>query len=169
MGWRKAALAWGMLACTTPALAQVPPGERDPSAWLRQVYELYRRAENAPELDTRANYRLIVNRASRSLAALFKKNDDCEAEQEGICALDWDFVVDGQDFRLSNIKVGATAVSGDTASVTVSFTNFESSCVNVYRFVREDDEWKVEDIETRRGSEEPVSIAKLLSEYDYKQ
>ncbi len=113
--------------------------------------------------------RLIEKRASRSLAALFKKNDDCEAEQKGVCALDWDFVVDGQDWELSNVKVGAPVVGGDKATVTVTFTNFRTPCANVYYFVREDGQWKVEDIETKQGTEAPVRIAKLLSDYDYKQ
>jgi len=168
--WMRAAgLAGGLLAATAPALAQVNAREPDPAVWLRQVYDLYRRAEKTPSLEKQANDSLIVKRASRSLAALFKKNDECEAEQKGVCALDWDFVVDGQDDKLSNIKVGAPVVAGEKATVEVMFMNFSTPCANVYYFVREDGQWKVEDIETKAGSDAPVRIAKLLSDYDYKQ
>jgi hypothetical protein len=37
----------------------------------------------------------------------------------------------------------------------VKFTNFTAACVNVYFFLSEDDPWKVDDIETKIGSEAP--------------
>jgi hypothetical protein len=166
---RAAALAGGLVAATAPVLAQVNAREPDPAVWLRQVYDLYHRAEKTPSLEKQATDSLIVKRASRSLAALFKKNVECEAEQKGVCALDWDFVVDGQDVKLANVKVGAPVVAGKKATVEVMFTNFGTPCANVYYFVREGGQWKVEDIETKAGSDAPVRIAKLLSDYDYKQ
>lgn len=168
--WAMAAtVVSAFLACSTPASAQVNAHETDPAVWLREVYDLYKRVENKPEVSNQASYRLVVDRASKSLSELFKRNDACEAEGQGICALDWDFIIDGQDFKLSKIKVGKAVIAGDKASVTVSFKNFGASCVNVYRFVREDGQWKVDDVETARGSEAPLSIAKLLRDYDYKQ
>ncbi len=69
---------------------------------------------------------------------------------------------------MSNIKVGPAIVAGDKAKVTVTFRNLSDACVNVYFFLREDGQWKVDDIETRQGSAPPARIAKLLREYDYK-
>jgi hypothetical protein len=147
---------------------QVNPHERDPAVWLRQVYDLYQWAEKASEPGDKASYRLIVERASKSFAALFKKNDDCETQSGGqICAIDWDFVIDGQDSTMSHVKVGAPVITGDKATVTVSFTNLNEACVNVYYFVREDDEWKVDDIKTKSGKDAPVWIAKLLKDFKY--
>ena len=170
--WRlAAALIAGVLglAGVAPARAQVNMREADPAVWLRQIYDLYHRAEKAPALQNRATDELVMKRASKSLAALFKKNRDCEKKAKGICALDWDFIVDGQDFTLSNIEVGSAAVAGDKATVTVKFRNFEDAEVNVYSFVREDGQWKVDDIETKQGSEAPVRISKVLRDYDYNQ
>ena len=129
--------------------AQVNAREPDPAVWLRQVYDLYHRAEKSRELDIPSSTELFAKRASKSLAALFKRNDDCEAEGKGVCALDWDFVIDGQDWTLSNVKVGPIVAAGDKATVTVTFRNFTTACVNVYDFVREDGDWKVDDIETK--------------------
>jgi len=167
--WMRAALVALALLGAPSALAQVNPHEPDPAAWLRQVYDLYQRAEKDSALENEANDNLVVKRASSSLATLFKQNETCETEQKGVCALDWDFVVDGQDNELSNVQVGDAVVDGDKATVTVKFTNFNTPCVNIYRFVREDGAWKVEDIETTQGSDAPVSIAKLLKDYDYKR
>jgi hypothetical protein len=165
-----AALAAGLIGGegVASARAQVNVREPDPAVWLRQVYDLYRRAEKSPALEGQASDDLIVKRASKSLAALFKRNRDCEVAN-GICALDWDFVIDGQDSALSNVKVSSTVVAGDKATVTVTFRNFKEVDANVYFLVREDGQWKVDDIETRQGSQAPVRISKLLRDYDYKQ
>jgi hypothetical protein len=166
-----AALIAGLvgLAGVAPAGAQVNMREPDPAVWLRQIYDLYHRAEKSPALLNQANDELVMKRASKSLAALFKKNRDCETKAKGICALDWDFIIDGQDYTLSDVKVGAPAVAGDKATVTVTFRNFDETDVNVYSFVREGGQWKVEDIETTQGSQAPVRISKLLTDYDYTQ
>lgn len=137
-----AVLALALWASLTPALAQVNVHEPDPAVWLRQIYDFYQRSEKNPESDPQPSFGLVVERASKSLAALFKKNDECEAKQGGVCALDWDFVIDGQDFQLSNVKVADAVVAGDKATVTASFTNMGATCVNTYSFVREDGEWK---------------------------
>ena len=164
-----AALTAGLMGAAAAAGAQVNAREPDPAVWLRQVYDLYHRAEKSKALDIPSSTELFAKRASKSLAALFKRNDDCEAEGKGVCALDWDFVIDGQDWTLSNVKVGPIVAAGDKAAVTVTFRNFTTACVNVYSFVREDGQWKVDDIETKSGSDAPVRIAKLLRDYDYSQ
>ena len=163
------ALTAGLMGAAAAAGAQVNAREPDPAVWLRQVYDLYHRAEKSKALDIPSSTELFAKRASKSLAALFKRNDDCEAEGKGVCALDWDFVIDGQDWTLSNVKVGPIVAAGDKATVTVTFRNFTTACVNVYSFVREDGQWKVDDIETKSGSDAPVRIAKLLRDYDYSQ
>jgi len=143
--------------------------EADPAAWLRQVYDLYRRAQTSEALEKQADTDIIVARASKSLAALFKKEDDCKTHSGEICALDWDFVIDGQAWKLSQVKVGATVVAGDKATVTASFRNEGDACENVYFFVREDGWWKIDDIVTKSGRDAPVRISKLLKDYDYGQ
>lgn len=167
--WALAAvLTGGLLMGAAPARAQAGAHAPDPAVWLRQIYALYHRAEKSSSLLNKSSVELMGKRASKSLAALFKRNADCEAKSKGVCALDWDFVIDGQDWTLSNIDVGPMVVAGDKATVTVKFRNFETACVNVYFFVREDGQWKVDDIETKSGSDAPVWIAKLLKDYaDY--
>jgi len=146
------------------AAAQVDAHEPDPVKWLRSVYDLYLKSEGT-DTETNADYDLVIARASKQLAALFKKNKDCEVKAGGICALDWDFVIDGQDYRLKNVRVGKFVAKGDRGTVTVSFINMSNSCANVYDFVREDGEWKVDDIETRSGKDKAISIAKLLRDF----
>ncbi len=55
-----AALAGGLIGGAAPAQAQVNMREPDPAVWLRQVYDLYQRAEKSPALQERATFRLVV-------------------------------------------------------------------------------------------------------------
>jgi hypothetical protein len=154
-----------LMISPVPAQAQLNMGEPDPAVWLRQVYDLYQRAEKDKGLEKQATYRIVVKRASKSLAALFKKNDACEVKWKGVCALDWDFIVDGQDNQLTNIKVDDAAISGDKATVTVTFKNFDTPCKNTFHFAREGGVWKVDEIETQHGTDAPIWIGKTLREY----
>jgi len=147
------------------AAAQVNPREPDPSAWLKQVYDLYEKAQANSALDGKATTDLIEKRASKSLAALFRKDAACSKRTQGVCALDFDFVVDGQDYKLSNVDVGPTVSTGDKATVTVTFKNMDSDSRNVYTFVREGGQWKVDDVLFKSGADEPVSLAKMIKDY----
>ena len=160
-----AALAIGFSAANAAPLAREP----DPAIWLRKIYDLYHHAETSKETEKQASTELVEARASKALAALFKRDRDCEVKERGICALDWDFIVDGQDWRLSKIDVGALVVAGDKATVMVSFDNSGTACRNIYYFVRENGAWKVDDIETKSGSDAPVRIAKLFRDFDYRK
>jgi hypothetical protein len=162
-----AAFAAGLVMAAAPARAQVNVREPDPVVWLREIYDLYLRAEKSPALQKQATIDLIVKRASKSFAALFRKNKACEARGQGVCALDWDFVIDGQDSQLSDITIGSAVIAGDKATVTATFKNFTDACVNTYYFVREDGQWKVDDVETKSGAEAPLRIAKMLRDYKY--
>lgn len=160
-----ALICFGAAMIAAPALAQVNANEPDPSVWLKSVYDIYQRAEKDDKLLKEANYRLIVKRSSKTLSALFRKNDACEKKSEGICAIDWDFVVNGQDSQLSDVNVGQTVANGDKATVTATFRNMGQPNRNIYYFTRENGVWKVEDIESRAGSEKPTRIAAMLRNY----
>jgi hypothetical protein len=161
------ALIGGLTLGVASAPAQVNAREPDPTVWLHQVYDLYHRAEKSSALLKQSSTELVGKRASKSLAALLARDNACAVKAQGVCALDWDFFIDGQDWTLSNVKVGALVVAGDKATVTVTFRNFATACANVYFFVREDGQWKVDEIETKSGAEAPVRIAKLLRDYSY--
>jgi Protein of unknown function (DUF3828) len=161
-----ALLALGLAA--TAVAAQVD-ARAEPAVWLKQIYAAYQRAQGSDnKLSADVSTDLVERRASRALAALFKRDADCSRKSNEICALDWDFVIDGQDWEISQVKVGATAVAGAKATVTVSFINMKTPCVNVYYFVRENGDWKVDDIETRPKGEKPTRIAQMLRDFkDY--
>lgn len=160
----------GLLALSlfaAQASAQVNANEKDPAVWLKSVYDLYKRAETNDKLMRQANYRLIVRRSSKSLAALFRKNDECQKREQGVCAIDWDFVINGQDYQLSDVVIGAPVINGDKATVVATFKNMGGANRNTYYFVREGGAWKVEDVEMRDDKNKASRIAAILRTYKY--
>jgi hypothetical protein len=96
---------------------------------------------------------------------MLRRDVDCAVKSHEICALDWDFIVDGQAWELSHVQVGALQVSGARASVTVTFDNMKSAHRNVYEFVREDGAWKLDDVETGQRGKPANRISKVLRDF----
>jgi hypothetical protein len=159
--------AAAVLAAAFAAKAAEVDPRAEPSVWLGQIYDAYHRAEDKPD-DIGSAEEIIGKRASRALAALFKRDQDCVKTSNQICAIDWDFIINGQDWKISQVKVGPLQAAGDKATVTVTFKNMKSSNANIYHFVREGGDWKVDDIETHSAGQKTIRIAKWLKDYkDY--
>jgi hypothetical protein len=159
--------AAAILAAGFAARAAEADPHAAPSVWLGQIYDAYHRAENDPSHIGSAED-VIGKRASRAFAALIKRDQDCFKKSNQICAIDWDFIINGQDWAISQVKVGPLRAAGDKATVTVTFKNMKASNTNIYDFVREGGDWKVDDIETHATGQRPIRIAKWLKDYkDY--
>lgn len=98
---------------------------------------------------------------SARLRPLLEKDYE-RAESDGIGLLDFDIFVDGQDFDLSDVKIGKATVSGDRATVEARFRNFGEPRRVVYSFVREDGAWKIDEVSSPDG-EYPWALSELLS------
>lgn len=131
---RLAALATGLfLALTGFATAQ--PYET-PQALLEAFYAPYFNG-NFPENE--AQFR------SHALQALY--DDDAELAGEGeMGAISFDPYIDGQDYDITELVIGAPAIAGDEAVVDVAFRNFGEPRALTYELVLEDGGWKVDDV-----------------------
>lgn len=150
------------LALTAPAQAA-----DDPTVWLGQVYDLYHRAERQLDLLKDSSEGVAARHASRRFAAQIKRDVDCEVKSHEICALDWDFIVNGQAWELSNVKVGALQASGDRASVLATFNNLKSANRNVFEFVSEDGAWKLDDVVSGQDGRAPIRISRVLRDFKF--
>jgi len=98
---------------------------------------------------------------SKALNDLFAK-DAAETPEGDIGRLDFDPYVDGQDYQLTDLKIGTPAVSGDAASVEVTFHNFEQAEDMTYALVKEADGWKVDDV-VSHSKDYPYSLKAILT------
>jgi Protein of unknown function (DUF3828) len=82
---------------------------------------------------------------SKRLQALLDK-DEKETPEGEVGRIDWDVVVDGQDWQLSELKIAEVSRSETAAQVRASFKNFDTPCDMLYTLVLEDGHWRIDDI-----------------------
>lgn len=96
--------------------------------------------------------------ASPELSALLDADRRAADASGGARRLDYDVVVDGQDFQVSGLSL-RTIASGTHASVIASFRNFSEPREITYDMVRRDGTWQVDDVRFSDGR----SLRKLLA------
>ncbi|MCR6673862.1 DUF3828 domain-containing protein [Devosia ginsengisoli] len=131
---RLAAFATGMFLALT-GLAAAQPYET-PQALLEAFYEPY---FSDTFSEDESQFR------SRALQALY--DNDVELAGEGeMGAISFDPYIDGQDYDITELVIGAPGIAGDYASVDVTFRNFGEPRALSYELVLEDGGWKIDDV-----------------------
>ena len=88
--------------------------------------------------------------------------DEAKTPEGEIGALDFDPVIAGQDFKITDLQIGKARITGDAASVTVNFDNMDEPVVLSYSLVEENGGWKVDDIESR-GKDFPWTLSAIFA------
>lgn len=135
-------IAATLAACllASPALAQSAP-----DAVVRGIYEAYVTAEkagkDAPDILRPSIY------SERVRARITKLEKACAARPNDLCLPDADFIIDGQDYRISAIATRLVSQKDDRATVEARFRNFGKPSTKTYALVREQGRWVVDDID----------------------
>ena len=79
------------------------------------------------------------------------------------CGPDYDYLIDGQDYVIRKVSVKLLSRDGDRASVEAKFTNHGVASDKIFLLVREGEDWKVDEIETRIGPS-AETLSKLLAD-----
>lgn len=115
------------------------------------VEELYNQHDNENSPFFQAQDRAKVERYfAANLAALIWK-DSNESKNE-VGALDFDPLYNAQDTEIAEFNIGAPEISGEKASVVVTFTNFGERQTLKYSLVSENGAWKIADIDYGENS-----------------
>jgi hypothetical protein len=134
----------------TPAFPQSPVFE-DPKGLVAHAYAPYEAGgfyEELTELFSPTLKQLWDEMAARS-----------EAEQAPI--IDFDPLVNGQDFHLTDLIVADPVMDGDSATIAVSFLNFGEPQELRFSLVRGAQGWKIDDIEAY--GQYPWRLSELLA------
>ena len=134
-----------LAACSrqeTKAPETQAPAAPDPAATIRPLYDRYlTEGAEFPDFRNQAPWSADL---WRQLEAMTQRS---EARNEPI--LDFDPLIDGQDYQLSNLNVATEGmVENSHASVRASFTNMGRPTEIVYDLVWEDGAWRVDNIRT---------------------
>jgi hypothetical protein len=142
-------LAFGLGAA--PPLAQV---DGDPVTLIQALYKTYTAIgpgeDGSPGLD---------GIYSKRLQALVDK-DAKETPEGEVGRIDWDVIVDGQDWQLTGLDITPVSKQEARAEVRAKFKNFDEKRDILYTLVLEDGHWRIDDIEER--SKPRWTMSKIL-------
>ncbi len=138
---RRLFLASLILAGANPVVAQSPA---DPGVLIRQIYQAYVAAEKKPfgKEPDQYNSRYYSARINAQIEKLKKS---CE-KRDDICMPDADFLVDGQDFKIRDLKVNVTERSATSSTVVATFRNFESPRSATFKMALEKGRWVIDEL-----------------------
>ena len=111
----------------TPASAQF----KTPEATVEGLYALYRASDSTGFNDKHATRFL-----EPAVARQFRSAKHIDA----------DFFVQGQDFEIKDLAIGKPNVTGDKASVVVTFKNFNTPSRLTYTLAKAPNGWQIADV-----------------------
>lgn len=121
-----------MTPLAAPAIAQ---DGNDAVAFIVAIYQSYKTDRPGVE-----------QMYSQRLQALINK-DASETPEGMVGRIDWDVIVDGQDWRISKLDIQIVSQTNDTALVRATFDNFDAPRNLLFDLVREDGHWRIDDIQ----------------------
>jgi len=126
-------------ALLLPAFAAAPATSFDtPQALLTYAYKPYSTGQFQDDND------ILYSKALNALFAAAEAN----TPEDDVGPVDFDVFVNGQDYQLTELKIGDPVPEGDGVKVPVSLKNFDDPQSLVFHLVKESGSWRINDIES---------------------
>jgi hypothetical protein len=122
-----------LVAAAGPALAQF----KTPEATVEQLYALYRASDS-----TGFNDKHAARFLEPAVARQFRSAKHIDA----------DFFVQGQDFEIKDLTIEKPNVTGDKATIVVTFKNFNKPNRLTYTLVKAPNGWRIADVSNGKST-----------------
>jgi Protein of unknown function (DUF3828) len=133
--------------------ASVHAGTRDnPLEMIKSIYAVYQ--TDSPQSDA------LKDIYSRRLRAAFEK-DKRDTPKGEAGRLDWDFLVAGNDWDLSNVEIKLISRRGKRAQVLASFESFKKPHDVLFDLVIERGRWVIDEVRNGKTGE-GATLSKIL-------
>ena len=143
-----------LLALALSAGAFAAPKE-SPAQIVQKLYDAYQQPS------VQENTALFEDYASTELKALLAKDEQLAGDEIG--CLDYDFVIQGQDYDAESIKKTLKIKALDKESVEAKFTNFDPTTV-IYKFACTENQCEITDLlEEDQETHKPKSFKEGLA------
>lgn len=109
-----------------------------PKALLEHAYQPYATGDFSED---------VTQLYSRDLRELFAEAQ-ARGNEDEVGPVDFDVFVNGQDYQLTDLVIADPEISGDTATEAVTFRNFNEPQSLKFYLVRQEDGWRIDDIES---------------------
>ncbi|MFD2263354.1 DUF3828 domain-containing protein [Lacibacterium aquatile] len=126
-----------------PVWAQSPASPKD---IVQRLYKPYLDDPRAERTDTPGSMDAVLAQASKSLAKAIQSEFDCQTREEGVCNVDFDILINAQDWSLKKFAIAEKSRSGGKAVVVASFDNMGPMGVR-FTFIQEGGTWKIDEME----------------------
>ncbi len=133
-----------LAACSRETPPEAPATGPDPAETIRPLYDRYM-TEGAefPSLEQQAPWSAAMLASLQSMMA--------RSQAQGEPILDFDPLIDAQDYQLTNLNVATEALAENShATVRASFTNAGAPTEVVYDLIWENGGWRVDNIRSSR-------------------
>ena len=128
-----------LLAVGLGAASPRTPDDSDPVSLITAIYKTYAEDKDKDNPGLPHVY-------SKRLQALVDK-DEKETPEGMVGRIDWDVFVDGQNWKLSGLKIALVSKSATHAQVRATFKNFDHPSNMLFDLALEDGHWRVDDVE----------------------
>lgn len=143
-----------LLALALSAGAFAAPKE-SPAQIVHKLYDAYQQPS------VQENTAAFEDYASAELKALLAKDEQLAGDEIG--CLDYDFVIQGQDYDAESIKKNLKIKALDKESVEAKFTNFDPTTV-IYKFACTENQCEITDLlEEDQETHKPKSFKEGLA------
>ena len=143
-----------LLALALSAGAFAAPKE-SPAQIVQKLYDAYQQPS------VQENTALFEDYASAELKALLAKDEQLAGDEIG--CLDYDFVIQGQDYDAESIKKTLKIKALDKESVEAKFTNFDPTTI-IYKFACTENQCEITDLlEEDQETHKPKSFKEGLA------
>ena len=169
---RKVILSLVVISCVAAALTHaraqtgITPLPKDkleaptisfPENVVKELYRVHRNGYG--HVFERQGRKLQQKFFDQKLAALIWK-DLTRPNQDEVGNLDFDPLYNAQDTQIRSFRVGASVVKGVTATVPVTFMNYDQRVRIEFRLINTKEGWKISNIEYGGGSD----LVQMLSQ-----
>jgi hypothetical protein len=118
--------------------------------------------QNGPEPPAAVD--VIAAHATPRLKALIAAEHACEKRVQGVCNLDSDVIIDGQDWDLKAPPVVQAHVAGaDEIIVSSRFNNAGTKVEVDYDFMRQGSAWLINDVTDNDSEDGPSRLSTILA------
>ena len=143
-----------LLALALSASAFAAPKE-SPAQIVQKLYDAYQQPS------VQENTAAFEDYASAELKALLAKDEQLAGDEIG--CIDYDFVIQGQDYDAESIKKTLKIKALDKESVEAKFTNFDPTTV-IYKFACTENQCEITDLlEEDQETHKPKSFKEGLA------
>jgi uncharacterized protein DUF3828 len=125
-----------------------------PAELLSSLYQLYDDRPGAPDRSPFADAAAIDRYFTSRLGSLIRADQRWSAAHQEIACIDFDPVIQAQDYRVTNLKIRIEPAPSGAQSVmaAVSFDNLGTATTVYFTLVKSAAGWKIDDLASPRAA-----------------